>query len=98
MEKYKTISKLEVKDLLKKNLATLLDVRTDEEYEEKHLENSIHIPLNELLERLNELDKEKGYITFCRSGARSKLGALILQDNGFKKVYNSQEGILTWSK
>ncbi|WP_297406136.1 rhodanese-like domain-containing protein [uncultured Cetobacterium sp.] len=98
MEKYKTISKLEVIELLKNNSATLLDVRTDEEYQEKHLENSIHIPLNELPERLNELDKEKSYVTFCRSGVRSKSGALILQDNGFKKVYNSQEGILTWSK
>lgn len=98
MEKYKTISKLEAIELLKNNSATLLDVRTDEEYAEKHLENSIHIPLNELSDRLNELDKEKGYITFCRSGVRSKSGALILQDNGFKKVYNSQEGILTWSK
>lgn len=96
MEKYKTISKNKVKEILEKKEGILLDVRTDDEYLEKHVEGSIHIPLNELSERADELDKNKLYITFCRSGVRSKSAAFILQNLGFEKIYNSQEGILTW--
>ncbi|MGL6025445.1 MAG: rhodanese-like domain-containing protein [Cetobacterium sp.] len=54
------------------------------------------MPLHELEERFSELEKNKTYITFCRSGVRSKAAALILLEKGIEKVYNSEDGILTW--
>ncbi|MGL4642202.1 MAG: rhodanese-like domain-containing protein [Cetobacterium sp.] len=93
---YKTLIKEEVKNLLKDKDTVLLDVRTEEEYWDESLNETINIPLHELGERITELDKNKTYITFCRSGVRSKSAALILLEEGFENVYNSEEGILTW--
>lgn len=96
MKKYQTLNKIEVKELLTQENTVLLDVRTEEEYWEESVKDSLNIPLHELEERVIELDKNKTYITFCRSGIRSKTAALILLEEGFTKVFNSQEGILTW--
>ena len=96
MKKYQTLNKIEVKELLVLNNTVLLDVRTEDEYWEVSVKDSLNIPLHELEERVVELDKNKTYITFCRSGVRSKTAALILLEEGFTKVFNSQEGILTW--
>ena len=96
MKKYQTLNQIEVKELLVQENTVLLDVRTEEEYWEESVKDSLNIPLHELEERVVELDKNKTYITFCRSGVRSKTAALILLEEGFTKVFNSQEGILTW--
>lgn len=96
MKKYQTLNKIEVKELLRQENTVLLDVRTEDEYWEESVEDSLNVPLHELEERVIELDKSKTYITFCRSGVRSKTAALILLEEGFTKVFNSQEGILTW--
>ena len=96
MKKYQTLNKIEVKELLTQENTVLLDVRTEDEYWEESVEDSLNIPLHELEEKAIELDKNKTYITFCRSGVRSKTAALILLEEGFTKVFNSQEGILTW--
>ncbi|MGL5961700.1 MAG: rhodanese-like domain-containing protein, partial [Cetobacterium sp.] len=75
----------------------LLDVRNPDELKEVgYVENSISIPLPELESRLDELDKEKSYITICAAGARSQKAAAILSKNGFKNIYNAKEGMNTW--
>ena len=61
----------------------LVDVRTKEEYEEGHLEGAILIPLDEIENRLEELDKEKIIFVYCRSGNRSGQAQGILEENGF---------------
>ena len=96
MKKYQTLNQTEVKELLAQENTVLLDVRTEDEYWEESVKGSLNIPLHELEERVVELDKNKTYITFCRSGIRSKTAALILLEEGFTKIFNSQEGILTW--
>ena len=96
MKRYQTLTQDEVKELLDKKNTVLLDVRTEEEYWEEAVEDSLNIPLHELQERIEELDKKKTYITFCRSGIRSKTAALILLEEGFLNIFNSQDGILTW--
>lgn len=96
MKKYQTLNQIEVKKLLQQKDTVLLDVRTEDEYWEESVKDSLNIPLHELEEKAIELDKDKTYITFCRSGVRSKTAALILLEEGFTKVFNSQEGILTW--
>ena len=61
-----------------------LDVRTSGELQSGRLKvDTIHIPLNELRERLNELDKNQAYIVSCHSGLRSYIAERILKQAGF---------------
>ena len=62
----------------------LLDVRTSSEFQSGRLKvDTIHIPLNELRERLDELDKNQAYIVSCHSGLRSYIAERILKQAGF---------------
>ena len=70
---------LDTKDILK-----FLDVRTSGEFQSGRLKvDTIHIPLNELRERLDELDKNQAYIVSCHSGLRSYIAERILKQAGF---------------
>lgn len=91
-----SLSKKEVKRLVSEKNYILLDVRTESEYFDCALENSINIPLHELEERFKELTDDKSYITFCAHGVRSLIGTRLLREKGLKNIYNSQEGIATW--
>ena len=62
---------------------TLLDVRTDAEVSNGRLEGSLHIPVDELRERLGELDPAKPVYVNCQSGLRSYLACRILTQCGF---------------
>lgn len=77
----------------------VLDVRTEEEYYGPlgHIEGAILIPINELENRLIELDKYKDNTIYvvCRSGNRSGFGKDILNDNNFTAV-NVDGGMLEW--
>ena len=75
----------------------ILDVRTLEEYNEGHIEDAVLIPVSELGNRLDELDKEKQILVYCRSGGRSATASQILVDNGFTSVYNMLGGIIAWT-
>jgi len=67
---------------------TFLDVREPEEVEAEPLNGveAINIPLNDLRERLGELDKDRGIILICKRGPRSYQAALILNHAGFENV------------
>lgn len=70
--------------LPKDGSVTLLDVRTDGEYGNGHAEGfETHIPVDDLRERLGELDREKTVYVMCQSGLRSYLACRILAQNGF---------------
>ena len=75
----------------------LLDVRTELEYEETHIEGAINIPVAELRTRHNELGKDKATILICSSGNRSTLGASILKQHGFNDVHNVAGGMTGYS-
>ncbi len=70
---------------------TMLDVRTDAEYARGHFKGSVHIPLDELREHLNELNPSKPVYVNCFSGLRSYLACRILMQNGFS-CYNLSGG------
>ncbi|MBQ9747714.1 MAG: FAD-dependent oxidoreductase [Clostridia bacterium] len=61
----------------------LLDTRTPTEYARGHADGFINIPLDELRNRLHELDPSKRIYIMCQSGLRSYLSARILSENGF---------------
>jgi CoA-disulfide reductase len=75
----------------------ILDVREGIERELGYIENSLNIPLDELRDRLDELDKDKNIIVYCAIGLRGYVGARILMQNGFEKVYNFSGGYTTYS-
>ena len=91
------ISSTEAIKLLDNIDYNFIDVRTNSEFLSGHIENSIHIPLQELENRLNEIKqiKQKNIIVYCRSGARSSNATSILLKNNFK-VQNLSGGILSW--
>ena len=81
----------EVADLQKNDGVTLLDTRTDAEYARGHAEGFLHIPVDNLRERLGELDPKKPVYVMCQSGLRSYLACRILSQHGFD-CYNFSGG------
>lgn len=78
-----------------KKEVNLIDVRTDEEVASGIIPGARHIPLHELPERMQELDKEKEYILVCRSDGRSGKATKFLNANGYKAL-NMIGGMLKW--
>ncbi len=76
----------------------LLDVREDWEWEKAHLDGAIHIPLDELGARVEELDRRSETIVYCHHGDRSVDGCLLLWEAGFRKVRSLTGGIEAWSE
>jgi glyoxylase-like metal-dependent hydrolase (beta-lactamase superfamily II)/rhodanese-related sulfurtransferase len=70
----------------------VLDVRNAAEYEQGHVPGSIHIPFAQLLERLDDLPRERPIATICKAGKRSGLAASILQREGFEGVIHVSRG------
>ena len=73
----------DVESLSKDKNVQLVDVRTKEEYSLGHIENSINIPLDELREKIDQLDKEKVISLICQSAIRSYLASRILVQKGY---------------
>lgn len=88
-------------ELLKKvesdNKIVVLDVREAAEYSFSHIPGAICIPLGELNDRFDELDKEKEIFVVCRTGNRSDLAAQKLKEKGFDHVFNVIPGMSGWS-
>jgi rhodanese-related sulfurtransferase len=76
--------------------AFFLDVRTQEEWDEVHLAESVLIPLDDLQSRLGELPRDQEIVVICRSGNRSEQGVAILREAGFNNVTGVDGGIRDW--
>ena len=72
----------EMASVLKKD-ATRLDVRTEAEYGRGHIDGFDPVPLDDLRERLSEIDRNRPVYVLCQSGLRSYLACRILAQNGF---------------
>ncbi len=75
----------------------ILDVRNPVEYEISRIEGSHLIPLDQLLNRLSELDSARDIVAHCRTGARSAKAIGMLQEAGFRKLRNLKGGVLAWA-
>ena len=76
----------------------LIDVREDWEYSLSSIKGSNHIPLNELADRIQEIMFEEEIAVYCHHGERAFLGAQVLIESGFTKVYHLTGGIDAWSQ
>ena len=78
----------------------LVDVRTPEEYAERHIDGAINIPVDALESRLSEVakgDTSKPVVVYCHSGNRAGRAKKILVDHGYSQVTNLG-GIDDWDK
>ncbi|MDE2417675.1 MAG: rhodanese-like domain-containing protein [Burkholderiales bacterium] len=79
---------------LRKEGATLVDVRSTAEFAHGSAPGTINIPLQQLGSRLGEIPKSSPVVLCCASGSRSGMAKLLLKKHGYPRVYN----IGTWSK
>lgn len=86
----------EVEKLQSDGSITLLDTRTKGEYAHSHAQGFINIPVDELRERIDELDKSKPVYVMCQSGLRSYIACRILSQEGYD-CYNFSGGYRFYS-
>lgn len=70
----------------------VIDTRSRKDYEKSHVKGAIHIPLSELRNRAEELDKELPTVTYCNKGVTGNASQNVLLNKGFKEVYNLSGG------
>jgi sulfur-carrier protein adenylyltransferase/sulfurtransferase len=76
----------------------IVDVREDYEVAIARIPNSIHIPMGQVLARIDEIDPDRETVVHCKGGGRSARVIDALQRSGFKgKLANLKGGILGWS-
>jgi rhodanese-related sulfurtransferase len=90
------VSRAEARELIDEG-AQLIDVRADHEWEASRIAGATHLPLPELPQRLDEIDKDRQVVVYCRGGNRSSMATDALTDAGYDAVKLS-EGIVGWSE
>ena len=71
-----------------------VDVRTANEYDLMHIKNAINIPVNEIEQRIFQVDSTHPLMVYCSSGARSKTAIQILNNLGYNNIYIWEYGAL----
>ena len=70
--------------------ATIVDVRTPEEFASEHMPNAINIPYDEVAQRIDEFkEMQKPIIAYCRTGNRSGIAVATLMQNGITEAINA---------
>lgn len=84
----KTVSGAEARELVTKQGALLLDVRTPEEFSAGHVDGAVNIPVQELEAKLATFPakKDQAVVVYCHSGRRSATAAALLTKAGYAKV------------
>ena len=78
--------------LYQKDSLSVLDVREVEEFEALHLEGARNLPLSQLADTYDQLDKSQSYYVICKSGKRSARACQFLSEQGYD-VINVQGGM-----
>ena len=97
-EMYMNITAQEAKEIMDHQQDyIILDTRTREEYDEKHIPGAILIPYDEIDEKAPQMlpDKEQLILVYCRSGRRSKIASEALLDMGYTNI-KEFGGIIDW--
>ncbi|UCB44892.1 MAG: rhodanese-like domain-containing protein [Spirochaetota bacterium] len=78
----------------------ILDVRTEAEYLERHIESALNIDYRgeDFYGRLEELDRDDTYLLYCRSGRRSRRALEIMKELGFRSIYHLSKGFMSWQE
>ena len=96
---YEEMEVTELDKLLKNGSSpTIIDVREEFELEISKIEGAMHIPMNQVPERLEELNPDNEYVIMCRTGVRSSQICEFLSNQNFRSVANLTGGINEWAK
>jgi rhodanese-related sulfurtransferase len=75
----------------------LIDVREEWEREAYNI-GGLHIPMGELMGRINEIPKDKDVVLYCEKGIRSVIAIQRLEASGFHNLFNLAGGVKAWCK
>lgn len=90
------VENISVAELKRLRNINIIDIRSIEKYNNRHIDNAINIPLEQLLINFNKyLDKNMKYYIYCQKGIQSKKMCQILKNNGFNSV-NILGGYEAW--
>jgi thioredoxin len=95
---FKQVNPVEFQNLISKPGGILLDVRTQMEFKNGHIQNSgqLNFYAFDFKNKLLMLPKNEPIYLYCNTGYRSEKAARFLMENGYKEVYNLQFGIMDW--
>jgi rhodanese-related sulfurtransferase len=96
------VTNMNVKDFSKKTAESgvvILDVRTPGEFMTGHIQDAQNIDFESgsFESQIESLDKNSTYAVYCRSGNRSGQAVKVMQDAGFKNIYNLDGGVIDWA-
>jgi len=94
----KKLSPSDATQLINREDAVVLDVRSDGEFNQGHIVNAVNIPQKSVQEQLSKLEKYRNrpIITACRTGQIGSGVSSALRKNGFERVYNLAGGLVAW--
>ena len=97
---YREVTAKEAAGLIANLDPVIVDVRTDREFAEGHIDGAVLIPVQVLQSRVGELAdyKEDPVFIYCRSGNRSTVAAKVLIDAGHKQIINLRRGVKDWAQ
>lgn len=79
-----------IKEMVKNNSATLIDVRSPEQFNENSAPNAVNIPLADLASHLDFLKSQKEVVVFCNRGIQAKQAIEFLRKNGVENVHDGK--------
>lgn len=94
----KDVNAVEFKKIIEQDNVIILDVRRQEEVAKGHIKGCSNIDFysDDLIDKINLIDKSKAIAVYCRSGGRSSKVAKLLQENGFNEIYQLLGGVMAW--
>lgn len=92
----RTISTDQLATMVDDKSKQFIDVRTVAEYKARHIKQFHNIPLNELSQKMDTLDRNQEVVVICQSGMRSMQAAKQLHRAGFTNITNVQGGMSVW--
>ena len=96
---YKELEVQELNNLINSGFSpTIIDVREDFELEISQISGALHIPMNQIQDRMEELNPNNDYVIMCRTGVRSSQICEFLSNKNFKSISNLSGGINEWAK
>lgn len=94
--KYETITADKAKEMMDTKEVIVLDVRSQDEFNERHIENAINIDVNDIEKANGLIEKDQTILVYCQSGNRSKKASKKLVKMGYKYIYDFG-GINDWT-